>query len=76
MNKIRNLQIVEKDGEIISLSVIFGAHYMLTITAGKSASLTIVATHHGVKLDASTPGEKLDEAIDYLRKRFKDDLVD
>jgi len=59
------------------IAVTFGPHYTVEIESdGNQTSFVLVATHHGVKVDASDVGIGLDELIDHLRQTYPDLTVD
>ena len=76
VNTIRNLQVTEKKGEIVEISFSFGPHFGVVVTTGRNASITLVATHHGVKLSAAELNDELEVAIGKLRKSFPFNVVD
>ena len=76
VNTIRNLQVTEKKGEIAKISFSFGPHFSVVVTTGRNASITLVATHHGVKLSAAELNDELEVAIGKLRKSFPLNTID
>ena len=76
VNTIRNLKFTEKNGEIVKISFSFGPHFGVVITTGRNASMSLVATHHGVKLSAAELNDELEVAIGKLRKSFPLNLID
>jgi len=75
-NTIRNLKFTEKNGEILKISFSFGPHFNVVVTTGRNASMSLVATHHGVKLSAAELNDELEVAIGKLRKSFPLNLID
>lgn len=72
---------VKVDGNLIlsdKVEVTFGPHYIVRIKqhSPERVSFELVATHHGVKFDASSVGEELEEAIEKIRDCFPKNLVD
>lgn len=57
-------------GRIKAVKVGFGPHYYLEIARGKAGALmlTLGATHHGFRADASTVGGNLERFIEELRR--------
>ena len=80
---IRQITITTADGSTIDiaggsrLEVTFGPHHRLVLVehAGKT-SLELVATHHGVRLDASTVPSEVEEALEVVRAALPGWVID
>lgn len=54
---IRHAQVSTRHDGSGKVSVVFGPHYGLDIESdGKNTTFRLVATHHGISVDASVPG--------------------
>jgi len=75
---IRDLQIkTDAKGRIQNVRIVFGPHHFLELVedAGK-VSLTLGATHHGFKADASEVNGELERIIDDIRRSHPNIAVD
>ncbi len=74
---IRNLELKsDGDGRIHLLRVAFGPHHFLELIdeAGK-ISLTVGATHHGFRADASEVNSELERLCEEIRQRHPDRAI-
>jgi hypothetical protein len=80
---VRSVTIVKADGsglsadDVQSVDVIFGPHHRVHIEVQDGRTMiAVVATHHGVRLDASDVAGELEQAINHLRDLWPEKAVD
>jgi hypothetical protein len=57
--------------------ILFGPHYMVEVRQkGETFDFSVLATHHGIRLDASEVGGELEQLIDALRQDWPELRID
>ena len=82
MSAIEGIRKVEEtkdtSGKYKRVRVTFGPHYCIELNALESGgvSLSLVATHHGFRADASKVNGELEKIIQAVRGAFPKNLID
>jgi len=67
----------ERETPTENVKIEFGPHYFVDIMKDESGiKFVLGATHHGVMLDASAVGGELERAIEQLREKNPEKIVD
>lgn len=77
-NGIRSIEIKnDQAGNHTSIKVVFGPHYFLEINDVEGhTEFTLIATHHGFKVDATEVGKGLEEIIYLVKENYPETSID
>ena len=75
---IRDIELKsDSSGRVHTVRVVFGPHYFLEIVDDKGkASLSIGATHHGIRAAAHEVNGELEQFVNELRERHPSNRID